>query len=123
MTELPAVRRFGSLCMTRADDYIPIELWHEAKDFIQDITDDIDIFNKFRSFENLEIKEEALKFSAWWDFKRYLDYPHSLILIYENIDEILRTVGTYDVMDGFNQLQLKLVLLYELLKKNGMIND
>ena len=52
-----------------------------------------------------------------------MDYPHSLILIYENIDEILRTVGTYDVMDGFNQLQLKLVLLYELLKKNGMIND
>ena len=81
------------------------------KNFIQDITDDIDIFNKFRNFENLEIKEEALKFAAWWDCKRYMDYPHSLILIYENIDEILRTDGTYDVMDGFNQLQLKLVLL------------
>ena len=123
MTALPAVKLLRDLFMNRADDYIPIELWHEAQNFIQDITDDIDIFNKFRNFENLEIKEEALKFAAWWDFKRYMDYPHSLILIYENIDEILRTVGTYDVMDGFNQLQLKLVLLYELLKKNGMIND
>ena len=117
MTALPAVKLLRDLFMNRADDYIPIELWHEAKNFIQDITDDIDIFNKFRNFENLEIKEEALKFAAWWDFKRYMDYPHSLILIYENIDEILRTVGTYDVMDGFNQLQLKLVLLYELLEK------
>ena len=111
MTALPAVKLLRDLFMNRADDYIPIELWHEAKNFIQDITDDIDIFNKFRNFENLEIKEEALKFAAWWDCKRYMDYPHSLFLIYENIDEILRTVGTYDVMDGFNQLQLKLVLL------------
>ena len=111
MTALPAVKLLRDLFMNRADDYIPIELWHEAKNFIQDITDDIDIFNKFRNFENLEIKEEALMFAAWWDCKRYMDYPHSLILIYENIDEILRTVGTYDVMDGFNQLQLKLVLL------------
>ena len=123
MTELPAEFLCGSLYMKRDDDYIPIEIWREAKKFIQDITDDVDIFNKFRNFDNLKIKEEALKFSVWWGFKRYLDYPHSLILIYDNLDEITKKIGTYDVMDGFNQLQLKLVLLYELLKKNEMIND
>ena len=105
------------------DDYIPIDIWHEAKDFVVNIGDDITIYKSFKNFPNWKPSEEADKFCTWWDFGRFRDYPHSLILIYENIDEILRTVGTYDVMDGFNQLQLKLVLLYELLKKNGMIND
>ena len=111
------------MCMNRADDYIPIEIWHEAKSFITEITDDVDIFNKFRCFDNITLKDEALKFVAWWDFKRYLDYPHSLILIYENIGEIDKAMGDYDVMAGFDKLQLKLCLLYELLKKNEMIND
>ena len=114
---------FGYLFMKQDDDYIPTDIWREAKHFIKDISDDVDIFNQFKSFSNLKICEGALKFAAWWDFKRYLDYPHSLILIYENIGEIIRSIGKYDVMDGFYQLQQKLVLLYELLKKNGMIND
>ncbi|MCR4736013.1 MAG: hypothetical protein K5829_13520 [Treponema sp.] len=109
--------------MKTTDDYIPIELWHEAKDFIKSITDDVDIFNKFKCFDNMKFEEEALKFVAWWDLKSYLQHPHALILIYENIGNIEIEVGKYDLMDGFNQLQKKLVLLYELLKKNGMINE
>ena len=109
---------FGCLFMKQDDDYIPTDIWREAKHFIKDISDDVDIFNQFKSFSNLKICEGALKFAAWWDFKRYLEYPHSLILIYENIGEIIRSIGKYDVMDGFYQLQQKLVLLYELLKKN-----
>lgn len=123
MTVLHVEKLIRDLFMKRDDDYIPIELWHEAKNFIQDITDDITIFNKFRNFDNITINDEALKFAVWWEFKRYLDYPHSLILIYENYEDILKAIGTYDVMDGFNQLQNKLVLLYKLLKENGMIND
>ena len=105
------------------DEYIPMELWREARQFILDISDDVEIFNKFRNFEGIEINDEALKFVAWWEFKRYREHPHALILLYENLTKIDEEIGTYDVMDGFNQLQLKLVLLYELLKKNEMIND
>lgn len=108
--------------MTQDDDYIPIDIWHEAKDFIQDISDDVEIYNKFRTFEK-QLNEEALKFIAWWSFTRYVDYPHSLILIYENIGRIEIEIGSYDVLDGFRKLEHKFVLLYRLLKDNGMINE
>ncbi len=122
MTVQPADVQLRFLFMKAADDYVPVEIWHEAKDFIQDISDDVGIYEKFRSFEN-NLSEEALKFSAWWSFKRYVDYPHSLILLYENIERIQIEIGTYDVLDGFRQLESKLVLLYRLLKENGMINE
>ena len=108
--------------MKVADDYVPVEIWHEAKDFIKDISDDIEIYEKFRALEN-NPSEEALKFSAWWSFKRYVDYPHSLILLYENLERIQTEIGAYDVLDGFRKLEYKLVLLYRLLKDNGMINE
>ena len=108
--------------MRQVDDYIPIELWHEAKNFIQNITDDVDIYNKFKTFEK-NLNENALKFAAWWDFKKYLDYPHALILLYENIPNIDETIGAYDVLDGFNQLQMRMILYYKLLKENGLINE
>ena len=122
MTVQPVDVRLRFLFMKAADDYVPVEIWHEAKDFIKDISDDVGIYEKFRSFEN-NLSEEALKFSAWWSFKRYVDYPHSLILLYENIERIQIEIGTYDVLDGFRQLEFKLVLLYRLLKENGMINE
>ncbi len=103
-------------------DYIPIELCHEAKNFIEEITSDVDIFNQFRSI-NQNLNEEALKFATWWDFKKYLENRHSLILLYENITAIYEKIGSYDVMDGFYQLQMKMVLLYRLLKEHGMINE
>ena len=105
------------------DEYIPMELWREARQFILDISDDVEIFNKFRSFEGIQINDEALKFVAWWEFKRYREHPHALILLYENLTKIDEEIGTYDVMDGFNQLQMKLVLLYRLLRDKGMIDE
>lgn len=122
MIELPVGSLYEGLFMKQADDYIPIELWHEAKKFIQDITDDVDIYNKFRTFEK-NLNEEALKFVAWWEFKRYLDFPHALFLLYENFENINKAIGNYDVMDGFNQLQMRLILYYRLLKENEIIND
>ena len=122
MTEQPVDVRLRFLFMKAADDYVPVEIWHEAKEFIKDISDDVGIYEKFRAFEN-NLNEEALKFSAWWSFKRYVDYPHSLILLYENLERIQIEIGTYDVLDGFRKLEYKLVLLYRLLKDNGMINE
>ena len=64
-----------------------------------------------------------MKFEAWWNFKRYADYPHSLSLLYDNIVRIDIEIGDYDMLDGFRKLEQKLVLLYRLLKENGMTND
>ena len=105
------------------DDYIPIDCWKEAKEFFLSIRDDIDIYKKFKCFQNLKQNEEADKFIAWWEMERFADYPLSLILIYENLDEINKKIGEYDLLDGYSQLQFKLIQFYRLLKENGMINE
>ena len=106
-----------------SDEYIPIEIWREAKEFIQDISDDVEIFNKFKTFDDIQIKEEGLKFAIWWGFKRYLNYPHSLFLMYENLGKINRELGSYDVLGGFDLLQMKFILFYRLLHERGMIDE
>lgn len=112
----------GRQRMRQIDDYIPIELWHESKNFLEEINCDIEIYEKFKTFKK-NLNEEALKFEAWWNFKRYADYPHSLSLLYDNISKIDIEIGGYDMLDGFRKLETKLVMLYRLLKENGMIND
>ena len=109
--------------MRNKEEYIPVELWRESKNFIQDITDDVDIYKKIKNFDSVKKSDEADKFAAWWDFKRYVDYPHALFLIYENLPKINNAVGSYDVLDGLNKLQMKLILFYRLIKEQGMINE
>ena len=75
------------------DDYIPMDCWKEAKEFFLSIRDDVDIYKKFKCFQNLKQSEEADKFIAWWEMERFADYPLSLILIYENLDEINTKIG------------------------------
>ncbi len=111
------------MCMRAVDDYIPVELWHESKNFIQVITDDVEIYKKIRNFDSVKKSDEADKFVAWWDLKRYTEVSHALILIYENLEKINMTVGNYDVLDGLNKLQMKMILFYRLLKKQEMINE
>ena len=53
--------------MRQIDDYIPIELWHESKNFLEEINCDIEIYEKFKTFEK-NLNEDALKFEAWWNF-------------------------------------------------------
>ena len=105
------------------DDYIPIDIWQEAKDFVVNIGDDITIYKSFKNFPNWKPSEEADKFCVWWDYGRFRDYPHSLILLYEKLDEIYKTIGSDDVMNGYEQLTYKLVQFYRILKENGMIDD
>ena len=47
--------------MRQIDDYIPIELWRESKNFLEEINCDIEIYEKFKTFEK-NLNEEALKF-------------------------------------------------------------
>lgn len=55
--------------------------------------------------------------------ERFADYPHSLLLIYEHINEINNKTGDYGVLDGYGQLQFKLIQMYRLLKENGIIDE
>ena len=108
--------------MKKVDDHVPIEFCHAAKDFVLEISGDVKIYKQFCSLEK-NISEEALKFAAWWELGRYLENRHSIALLNDNIEEIYRTIEMNNVLDGFNQLQLKLVLFYRLLKKNRMIDE
>ena len=105
------------------DDYIPVDCWREAKEFFITIRDDVDIYKKFKCFPNMKQSEEADRFVAWWDLERFADYPHSLILIYENLDDINNQIGSYGILDGYGQLQFKLIQFYKLLKEKEMIHD
>ena len=105
------------------DDYIPIDVWREAKEFVVSTGDDIKIYKQFRNFTSSKQSEEADKFVAWWEFGRFRDYPHSLILLYENLSDIYKTIGNDDGMNGYEQLQYKLIQFYRILKNNVMIND
>ena len=109
--------------MRAVDDYIPVDLWHESKNFIQVITDDVEIYKKIKSFDSVKQSDEADKFTAWWDLKRYRDYHHALIVILENLPKINNAVGNYDLLDGLNKLQMKMILFYRLLKKEGLIDE
>lgn len=100
-----------------------MDIWKEAKHFFLNIRDDIDIYQKFKFLPGTKQNEEADKFIAWWNLAGYKDYPHALILIYENLELINNTIGKDDVLDGFGQLQFKLVQFYRLLKINGFINE
>ena len=109
--------------MRQIDDYIPIELWHESKNFLKDMSDNIEIYKKIKSFGSVRQNEEADKFVAWWEFKRYLDYPHALAVLYDSVSAVDETVGSSEVLDAFNQLQMRMVLFYRVLKEQEMIND
>ena len=105
------------------EDYIPEDIWDEAKEFVFTTEDSISIYKMFRNLPNYKQNDEAEKFIAWWELGKFRDYPHSLILLDENLSNIYKTIGKDDVMNGYEQLQFTLVQLYKILKDNGMIND
>ena len=123
MTVLPVVVLIESLFMKKVDDYIPKDIWKDAKKFVFQIEDNISIYKQFRNFPTSKQSEEADKFIAWWELGRFREFPHSVMLLYESLGDIYKTIGKDDVMNGYEQLQFTLVQLYKILKDNGMIND
>ena len=107
----------------KPDDYIPTDIWRDAKDFFLSIRDDVEIYRKFKLFPNLKQSLEADKFVAWWGFEGFAENPQSVLLILDNLNDILTKVNECNMMDGFEQLQYKLILFYRLLKENGMIHE
>ena len=57
--------------MRQTDDYIPIDIWHEAKDFVKEVTDEVEIYKIILQTAALNPCEEADKFCAYWNLKSY----------------------------------------------------
>lgn len=109
--------------MRKIDDYIPAELFHEAKDFFQNMDDDVEIYKKVKSIRAIKPCEEADKFVAYWSLERFNDFPHALITLYENKPDIDMSYGEVEVNNAFDFLQFRMKSYYLLLKENGMINE
>lgn len=109
--------------MRKIDDYIPAELFHEAKDFFENMDADVGIYKKVKNINAIQPCIEADKFIAYWDMERFKDYPHALILLYENKPDIDLSYGETEVNNAFEFLQYRMKSYYLLLKENGMINE
>ena len=107
--------------MIEVDDYIPVELWHEAKRFVQEVTDDVDIYKVICKTVSLKPCDEADRFCAYWNIGSYEMFPHALITLYENKSVIDDRFIVNDVMNSFECLQERLKNYYLLLKEKGMI--
>lgn len=109
--------------MIKIDDYIPIELISEAKDFIQLMSENVEIYVTIRKMGSVRPCEEADKFVAYWNLARYNDFPHALITLYENMESIDESIGTFDQVNALEYLQCRMKKYYLLLKENGMIDE
>lgn len=95
-----------------SEEEIDAECRKEAERIFLGFKEDIQIYKKIRELDNFKQNKNADKFVAWWDSERFADYPHALIILYENLECIESFIGNYTMWDGFKQLQVKLELLY-----------
>ena len=107
--------------MRQIDDYVPVELWHEAKAFVKEVTDDVEIYKIICKTGGVKPCEEADKFCAYWNFESYDKYPHALITLYEAKPLIDKQLAVSDVMNAFEVQQMRMKNYYLLLKEKGMI--
>ena len=98
------------------EEVIDITCRRKAENFFYELKDNVQIYKRIRKLDNFKQNKIADKFVAWWESERYAKYPHALILLYENMSLINNYVGTYNPLDGFRQLQMKLVLLHRFLE-------
>lgn len=104
------------------DNYIPLDEIKEAKSFFEELKGDVEIYKQFSKLENFPPDVEADKFAAWWEVTGCLEHPDSLWVLYENIEAITSEIGNYDLVEGYYQLRMKLILMYRLLKEKGLID-
>ena len=109
--------------MKQDDDYVPIDLWREAKSLFENLEMDVELYKKIRAFPDFKQDIEADKFIAWWELDEFDNYPHALYILLENVDKIDETIASYNFVDAFDQLKMKMILFYRLLKEKGMIHD
>lgn len=105
------------------DDYIPIEFYREAKAFIKEIDEDVELYKKIRMINAVKPNLKADNFTAYWTLERYENFPHALIFLYEKKNDIVESIelNCSGIADSFEALQLRLIKYYDVLKENGKI--
>ena len=109
--------------MIKIDDYIPPELWREAKSFVENMDGDVSIFHNAEEVMTLPKCIEAEKFCAYWAMESYQNHPHALIVLFENKPDIDDKYNIHDIVNPFECLQLRFKEYYLLLKEKGMIDE
>ena len=106
-----------------SDDYEAIEYYREAKAFVKEIDEDVELYKKIRMINAVKPNQKADNFTAYWTLEKYEDFPHSLIFLYEKKNEIVESIvmNCGGIADSFEALQLRLVKYYDVLKENGKI--
>ena len=107
----------------KIEDYIPVELFHEAKTFVREMDDDVEIYKKIRTLKALKPCEEADKFVAYWYLEGDERFPHALITLYENKHDIDLSLDDSNITNGIEILQQRFKKYYLLLKQEGMIDE
>lgn len=104
-------------------DYIPSECVKSALFFVQKTSEDVKNYEFLRKVKSVKQSDKADFFCAWWNLQRYEFYPHALITLYEAENEIDEEFGEHNVQNIIEFLQHRLIGFYDLLKKEGMLED
>lgn len=102
-------------------EFLPDLVRDSSSDFIQKITDDVDIYKKIRMINGLPENREADEFAAWWSLGKYLHCPDVLSLFYDNWDELCE--GDGGLLGTFEDSQNKMIRMYRLAKENNFLRE
>ena len=103
--------------------YIPLELKNTAAEFIHTMDGNVEIYKKISKLGCIKPCAEADKFSAYWTLASYNKYPHALITLYENIEEIDNSPNVLNAPNVMVSFQQKMKNYYLLLKENELIGE
>ena len=100
-------------------EFLPESVRDVSKDFIQKISDDVNVYKKIRMINGLPPNFEADEFAAWWSLGKYHLCPEILTLFYEHWDEI--NEGEGELLGTFEDSKNKMLRMYKLAVENNFI--
>lgn len=104
-------------------DIIPEECIKDAKDFIEQLHENVEYYKSLVGWNSITADEEADKFCAYISLLRYKDHPHALFVLYERQLEIDEEFGERNVQNVVEFIKYRTKRYYEVLKENGYIDE
>lgn len=102
-------------------DYIPAELVDEARDFIDGISANVEIYRIAVRMGVVGRDIEAERFCSFWILGGYIDNPDALILLKDNKDFIEEQLNDLSVQNAPLYAQRRFACFYRLLNEEGII--
>ena len=100
-------------------EFLPDLVRDSSKEFIQKVSDDVDVYKKIRMINGLPPNFEADEFAAWWNLGKYHLCPDILTLFYDHWDELCE--GDGGLLGTFEDSQKKMISMYRLAVENNFI--